>query len=257
LAVLACAQLAQSLAPVSRFNPLLAISSWLSSAEDRPPASLGAEHEAIAWLRQNGGGRPVLADFGISPSFLVYAGSPILLQPKFESGTTRAKTAEFLRALYSDEEAFYAFCRKYQAGLFVYTTDDMLDATGDGPLYMSGTTSLKADAAAVLFQFRPDDLRHFRLVYQNEDFRIFAVGERPREKVDPTANLVYDIRQFHPETSADGSLKLDVAGAVARLRESRDKLRLARFLSRLGLHERALKAYQEAHAAWPEKGSAP
>ena len=255
LALLACAEAFKSIAPASRFNPFLALSSRLEGPDRRPPASVGAEREAVSWLRKAGEGKPVLADFGISPTFLVYAGAPILLQPKFESGTTRAKTAEYLAALYSDEETFFAFCRKHDAGLFVYAVNDILDATGDGPRYMAGAARLTPGAAAVLFQFHPDSLRHFRLAYQNGDYRIFSVGEMPRERVDPEAHLVYDIRQFHPEITADGELRLDVAGAVARLRESRGKLRLARLLARLGLREASLKAYEAAFAAWPEKGT--
>ena len=253
--LIACAEAVKSIAPASRLNPFLALSSRLETADGRPPASVGAEREAIRWLRRNGEGKSVLADFGISPAFLVYAGAPILLQPKFESGATREKTAEFLKALYSDEETFFSFCRKYQAGLFVYTTDDVLDATGDGPRYMSGTPGFKPDMAAVLFQFRPDALKHFRLAYQNGDYRIFAVGEKPREKADPEADLVYDIRQFHPEPLPDGALRLDVAGAVARLRESRDKLRLARLLARLGFRDASRQAYADAYAAWPERAT--
>ena len=255
LALLGVLETLKSVAPASRYNPFLALSSWLETAENRPPASVSAEREAIGWLRRNGGGEPVLSDFGVSPAFLVYAGTPILLQPKFESGATRAKTAEFLAALYSDEETFYAFCRKYRAGLFVYTTDDLLDATGEGSMYMAGSSKLTSGTAAVQFQFRPESLRHFRLAYQNEDFRIFSVGERPREKPDPEANLVYDIRQFRPETATDGTLRLDIAGAVSRLRKSRDKLRLARLLARLGLREASLRAYEAAFAAWPERAT--
>ena len=250
--LLACLEAAKSLAPASRYNPVLALSASFARQERRPPASFEAERDAIAWLKVNGQGRPVLANFGLSPSLLAYASSPILLQPKFESASTRAKAAEFLAALYSDEEAFYAFCREYGAGLFVYTTDDILDETADGPRYTAGTTRLSPTTAAVLFHFHPGSLRHFRLAHQNAGFRIFEVGASPRERAGEPAPLVYDIKEYHPELPADGSLRLDVAGALARMRKGQSLTALARLLARFGRREAALRAYEEAYAAWPE-----
>ena len=196
--------------------------------------------------------RPVLANYGLSPSLLTYAGAPILLQPKFESPVIRAKTGEFLNALYSREEDLHAFCRRYGARIFVYSTDDILDETPDGPRYASGRAGLRPDTAAVLFHFHPEKLRRFRLLYQNQDFRVFSVADgEVTQGIPPPPEPIYDLEQFEHGVAADGSLRLDTANVIKRLRAHRQGIFLARLLIRMGRGEDALAAYTAAFAAWP------
>lgn len=242
----------KSLAPASRLNPFMAISAAFSSADSHPSASFDNELAAILWAQRRGAGRPVLAAFGLSPSFLAYAESPILLQPKFEARGIRGKTAEFLEALYATEEEFHAFCRKYGAGLFVYTTDVILDETPDGPRYASGSLRLTSQTAAVRFHFHPGSLQLFRLVYENPDFRIYAVDAGGKDRAWTKApDPIYDIGRYRARTLPDGSLKLDVSGVLSRIRAARFKLFLAKVFARLGKGEEALAAYDESFAAWP------
>lgn len=245
LALLIGAEAFKSLAPMSPFNPFMALSGVFARQDDELMTSVRSEREAVDWLRANGGRRPVLANFGLSPTFLEYADSPVLLQSKFEAASTRAKTAEFLAALYSDEAAFHAFCAKNGAAWFVYTPDDVLDLSGDGPRYIAGGPALSTGTAAFRFHFRPESLKLFRLAFENEGYRIFSVGEKPAKrtgKVPP----VYDLSRY----STDGGMTLDVAGALRKMRIRREKLRLARLLMRLGRADEARRAAAEAEAIW-------
>jgi hypothetical protein len=214
--------------------------------------SFSDELALIRWLRKNGGpARPVLANYGISASLLTYAGSPILLQPKFEAPGIRAKTREYLRALYGTEGDFSAFCRRYGAALFIYSVDDILDETPDGPRYSSGDLRLRAEAAAVLFHFHPEQLKDFRLLYETPKFRIFERSDGQKAPAAGPANPVYDIARFSPRVEAGGALSLDVAGVNERMGLARRDLFLARILARLGQGEASLAAYEESFAAWP------
>jgi len=249
---LAAMEGAKSLAPASRFNPFLRLSAAWTGPERRPVGAFSDELALIRWLRKNGGpDRPVLANYGISASLLTYAGSPILLQPKFEAPGIRAKTREFLQALYGTEADFSAFCRRYGAALFVYSVDDILDETPDGPRYGSGDLRLRAEAPAVLFHFHPERLKGFRLLYENPEFRVFSVSEGQEGSAGASKNPVYDITRFSPRLEAGGWLSLDVAGVSERMSLARRYLFLARILRRLGRGEESLSAYEEAFAAWP------
>ncbi|MCX5797935.1 MAG: hypothetical protein NTY77_20785 [Elusimicrobia bacterium] len=251
--LLAALEGAKTLAPSSRFNPVLRISAAWAGSETHPGVSSADVLALIRWLRKNGGpDRPVLANFGLSASLLTYAGSPVLLQPKFEAPGIRAKTMEFLRSLYAGEPEFLAFCRRYGATLFVYSTEDILDEAPGGPRYASGGLRLKPDAAAVLFHFRPEELKGFRLLYENQSFRVFAVGQKPAGPAR-AADPVYDLARFSPSVDEGGALRLDVAGVSERMALARRTTILARILARLGRGEEALSAYESAFAAWPPR----
>lgn len=245
LALLIGAEAFKSLAPASPFNPFMALSGLFARPDDELMTSVHSERETVAWLRQNGGRKPVLANFGLSPTFLEYADTPILLQSKFEAASTRAKTADFLAALYSDEAAFHSFCARNGAAWFVYTPDDVLDLSGDGPRYIAGGPALSTGTAAFLFQFRPESLTRFRLAYENEGYRIYEVGAEP-VKAAGKHPPIYDLRRYSPDGSAD----LDVPGVLRKLRERREKLRLARLLARMGRLDAARAAAAEADAIW-------
>jgi len=243
---------AKSLAPSSRFNPFLRLSAAWTGPEHRPVGAFSDELALIHWLRKNGGpDRPVLANYGISASLLTYAGSPILLQPKFEAPGIRAKTREFFQALYGTEADFFAFCRRYGAALFVYSTDDLLDETPDGPRYNSGDLRLRADAAAVLFHFHTEQLKDFRLLYENPGFRVFSLSIGQKKAASASTDPIYDITRFSPRVKAGGWLDLDVAGVNERMGLARRYRFLARILARLGRGEESLSAYEAAFTAWP------
>ena len=237
--------------PDSPFNPALRVAASATAEDRRPSGSYENERSLIEWLRRSGRGRPVAAPFGLSASLLAYAGSPILLHPKFETLGIREKTARFLDALYSDESALEAYCRKYGAGLLVYSTDLVLDETSDGARYMSGRLPLRRDSAAFRLHFEPEKAQRFRLLAENEDYRVFAVGRSTEPARGGAHPAIYDLAQFAPQDQADGTVALDIQGALKRRQESRLKVLVARLLMSARRPEQALALYQEAFAAWP------
>jgi hypothetical protein len=242
----------KALSPASRHNPFIRLAASFPENDRRPNTSFSSELEVIRWLKANAGASsPVLADIAFSANFLTYAGTPVIIHPKFEAPGIRAKVAEYLRALFDDEDAFYAYCRKYGAKYFVLTIYDLLDETPDGPRYASGSMRLVPNAAAVLMQFKPNELKHFRLAFQNEDFRIYAVGSPPDKKNGLGGPPIYDLSQFSPRILPDGTLNLDIDGVLKRVKESREKLFLARVFVRGRMLDAALEYYEGSFSAWP------
>jgi len=230
------------LAPASPFNPFIVLSAPLSSSELRPAVSLDSERQLLAWLRRYGGpDRPTLAPMGLSAEILAYASTPVLLQPKWEAAAIREKTAGFARALFDGEDAFAAYVEKYQGKLFVYGADMLLDETPEGLRYASGRLPVAETSAAYLFHFAPEKLKRFSLVFQNEDYRVYALGKVAGGPVPKLA--VYDRGQY--------GASLDCQAVLRRMQASRLKLVLARVLARMGRGEQALSTYDEAFAAWP------
>lgn len=242
----------KSLAPFSRYNVFMRLSSSFPPDQEQPTGSLANELAALRWLRaQAGPGKPVLAHYGMSGQILAYTDSPVLLNPKFEAGRLRAKCAEYLDALFSTEANFHRFAQKYGALFYVYSTENVLDQTKDGMRYIAGRKAMAADSAVAGFHFFPERLKHFRLAYQNPDFRIYSLEEkRPALSALPQ-DPIYDINQYQAKTLEDGTLKLDTAGVISRLGESRRQIFLARLLARMGQRDDALSAYEKAFSAWP------
>lgn len=237
--------------PYSRRNPIMWLSAPLTSQTPGSPVLFQNERAMLEWLKDNAGpGKPVLAHYGISGPILAYTASPTLLNPKGESFSSRAKSMEYLRALYSDEEGFHRFCRKYGARYVVYTTGNVLDESRQGTRYDAAHLKLNVRDAAVRLHFFPESLKRFRLVYQNMDYRIFSTDERDRA-IGPPADPIYEIGRYDAKTAPDGTLTLDVAGVLARIGESRRHLYLARLFARMGRREQAILAYEKAFELWP------
>lgn len=248
---LAALECFKSLAPYSRRDVFMWLSAPFVKTESQPTISFLNERAVLLWLKEHAGpGKPVAAHYGISGPVLAYTASPVLLNPKFESYSSRAKSYGYLRALYSGEEDFFAFCAKNGARYFLYNTGIVLDETPDGSRYGAGETGLRSTDAAVLFHFFPEKLKHFRLVYENPDYRVFEVAKTALA-LPPPRDPIYDIERYHPQNRPGGVLYLDIPGVLARLRTRREQLLLARLMRQLGQRESALAAYEKSFAAWP------
>lgn len=243
----------KSYSPASRGNVFMRLSASFAMLEedDRPTVSRSSERAIIDWLKTRQPRKSVLAHFGFSGAILAYADNPVLLNPKLESGRNRRKCRDYLEALYQDEAALLRFCRTHDAALVVHGTGNILDETQDGTRYAAGAREFRPEQPAVLMQFYPQRLKDFRLIYQNPDFRVFAVGSPPDVKADFPKDPIYDVAQYAPRTSPDGTLRLDVPGVLSRRKESRRRLLMARLFSSLGARDQALKSYELAFKAWP------
>ncbi len=141
---------------------------------------------------------PILTTFAYGPSIITYTGRPILLHPKFEAEHIAGKIKEFEHRLYEDENAFYAFCKRYRAQYFIYHTDMLLSQGPESIRYRTHNRTVNKDCAACKFHFRPDSLKFFELVYSNPHYRLYRVvgkGERPQH-IEKVYFRVYDEQLF-------------------------------------------------------------
>lgn len=239
------------LAPASPLNPAMWLSAPLARLEHGVPAAFRHERSLLAWLSAHAGpGRPALAGIGVSGSILAYAGTPVVIHPKFEAAGIRRKAAEYLSALTSDERTFLDFCARNEVRFVVHATADLLDETKSGTRYLSGRRALNVNMPLYLFHFRPEGLAGLRLVYENPDFRVFSVGaDAARWTRAPLP--VYDARMFEPAYGADGSVTLKTQAALARMHRARRQLVLAAMLARAGRSEEAVLRYDESASQWP------
>lgn len=161
-----------------------------------PPTFYQGDTKLILnWIRANT--RPddvFLSNIGAGAAILAYTGRPVNLHPKFETGQLRKKFEGFARALYAPEEDFYKLCREYKAAYFLYENHFVLNSSRDSFRYFTGNLRLETGAAAYKFNFEPQRLKFFDLVYQTKTFRIYKLrlSARKAEPKDAWETAAYD-----------------------------------------------------------------
>jgi len=145
--------------------------------------------DVIRWLA-SGTGRDeaVLADIGISPEIALYAGNPTVLHNYYDVADIRAKTEKYYRSLFKNERDFYDMCRDYRVDYVLHEWDKLIDVSKGSIRYQINATNVYKDSAVYLFNFEPENLKYFTLVYQNNNFRAYKVG---RERKKPPARFDY------------------------------------------------------------------
>lgn len=158
-------------------------------------STLGTQWDLLAWVKtQTQKDDPILAPIGLSPVLLAYAHRPIVLHSKFESKSLRDKFERFATALFSSEERFLEFFKQSGARYFIYDAKVAIFEGKDSFRYMANKLHLKKDESAYLFHFRPQQLQHFELVYQNQSYRVFRLkegGKSPEIFAQPIYNEEY------------------------------------------------------------------
>ncbi len=205
----------------------------------------------FAWIRRHTGpDEAILATYGASPAILAYAGRPIVIQSKIENRAARERIRAFLDALYGPEEAFHQYCRDYGVRYFLFEAPSALDAGRDGDRFTAGHLRLRRDAAAYLFQFHPERLKNFTLLFQNSFYRVYAVaspggGPGPRLPYQPT----YDVALYGPQEGAFFDDR-GTAAVMARLDRAVQLYVMAQAYLRAGRAREAaavLRSAQEHH----------
>lgn len=143
-------------------------------------AYLPQKQELTRWLRANTPGEPVLANFGLSAFVLCYAGSPIVLHPKFEQAEIRQRVQAYGEALLlGDERGFRDWMEPFETSYYVYSMGELAEAPGGMQMrYMVNALHPAADAAARVFEQDPGRSRYFRLLWGNDKYRVFRVITR-------------------------------------------------------------------------------
>jgi hypothetical protein len=147
----------------------------------------------FSWIDRNTPeGSVILTTHYLSPQILTYTGRATNLNDFFESPRLRKKAETFLTLLYSSEERLYAFCEEQESDYLLISITAGCDPTGDSPLYQAGLTDMPPGCAAYRFLFDPDRCVRFGLVYENEMYRLFEVGESGVGRRWPRSPLFYD-----------------------------------------------------------------
>lgn len=205
------------------------------------------ETEALMdYLRKFAAPEPVLANFGISASIAAYGGCPVVLHPKFESPAIRDRVREYAETLFTGSEAeFKAWMEAQGATVYVHSMGEFSDIQpGYQMRFMVDALDPPADAAARLFEQRPEELEHFVPQFANRKFRVF------RLKHSTVAARLAQIRAGQARAALEGG-EIDIAEtrAAHALRmddgndEARDLLRLV-----LGLRESGFRAAEDGGA---------
>lgn len=178
-------------------------------AGDNPDVFTVSEHQdTINWINKNvHEDRSILASMGFGPVILAYTGRPIIIHSMFDAKVMRDKVQRYVESLYGSEEDFYAFVRANKASYFLYEAKNMVFQGINSDSYIAGKSQPESGSAVFKFHFRPQELQHFRLVYQNNAYRVYQVAP-------PTTIAARYLEQ--------PIYKQDIARAVREMHEARD-----------------------------------
>jgi len=159
-----------------------AAQSWQEPLRWGRPNVYATETEALmTHLRKVAAPEPVLANFGISASIATYGGCPVVLHPKFETPEIRKKVREYGEVLFrGDERAFRDWMVAQGATLYVHSMGEFAAwMPGLQMRYMVDALEPATNAAARLFEQRPEELKYFVPQFANRKFRVFRLKESP------------------------------------------------------------------------------
>ncbi len=178
------------------------------------PYARDVEGDLLSWIK---GHTPpdavVMSLHYLSPQVLTYTGRATNLNDFFESPQLRRKAERLLGLLYSREEDLYRFCASQSSTYLLISSAVGDDPTKDSPLYQAGLVSLPPGCAAYRLMFEPRTLAHFDLVYENEMYRLFAVGRGWSERAWPRSPLFFEEELL---SDAGGDIR-GFYGAVMRI----------------------------------------
>lgn len=147
----------------------------------RPNVYAAETEELMTHLKTYAAPEPVLANFGVSASIAAYGGCPVVLHPKFESPAIRAKVRAYGEALFTGDEAeFRSWMESQGATVYVYSMGEFSERQpGYQMRYMVAALDPPTNAAARLFEQRPEELQYFTPQFANRKFRVFRLRHSP------------------------------------------------------------------------------
>ncbi len=153
------------------------------------------------------------SEFNLGPTIACDANRAVLVQSKFENIKVRKKIEELYNAMFESEDKLLAVCKKYGATYFVLGINTVLDTTKESLRYISGRTRINKNMVAYKMHFKENELRHFHLIFQNPNYRIFKIGDEPIPPLPPEqywpiwdANML-GLNQIQSESIPDQFLK--------------------------------------------------
>lgn len=176
-----------------------------------------------------------LGEIGVSPQLLLYTGRPVVLNSQFENTPVRRRYEEYVGLLFdTDENRLWEFARRHGARyVFINRNIATHDRVGS-VAYLAGLRpgELAEGMTVVRMHFSPENLSRFHPVYDNAEYRVFAVTEPGGGRIpawEPSLAGVWERANF---TFAAGRLTDPSADRVA-----------------LAAYEAALSGLQDRQAA--------
>lgn len=281
--------LTQAIAPEGKMNPSRQIASVLGAS----PApidgflwiSLGnADQELVRHLVSRTSVRNrMLAPPDISSLMVSFAGRTTVLTPGVANRGEIDRIREYMAAYYGEEKALYDLCRSLGVDYALYSVDLVLDSSNYSQRFVAGVRQVDESSLAYKMHFKPEGLRHFNLVYENDNYRLFKLTDvvepvfvtdhppvyQPSILKDHDGNLesfyqsVIDILVTY-HTAIDAQQRRDDEDAIGRFKYCLDRaprftkawLGLGDSLFRLGQIESAKAAYQRALRNAPDNALA-
>jgi len=131
----------------------------------------------------------ILSNIGIAPEIVQNSKFKTVLHNHYESYDIREKTKEFYEKIFEDEKTFYKFCKKYKSNYLIYHWEFIIDSSVNSIRYQVNRIYVSKNSAAFLFHFYPEKLKYFKLIYQNNYYRLFAI--KPYFHLPPSFHLKY------------------------------------------------------------------
>lgn len=141
-------------------------------------ASIGnADRELVRFLATRTSTRNdvILASPRVSSLIVTFAGRATVVAPGVYTRAMAAKTVELFSGFYADEQGLLDRCGRFGATHVVYSIDMLLDGSSYSPRYVSAAEEDMGQPIAFKMHFAPEALRHFQLVYENDNHRVFRV----------------------------------------------------------------------------------
>lgn len=178
--------------------------------------------ELTEWMRVNGNGEPVLANFGVSASILAYGDCPVVLHPKFENEALRGKVRAYAETLFGDSEtAFRDLAEGWGARWYVYAMGEFSSRSPELQMrYMVNALNPPETAPARSFEFAPHALTRFDRTWGNRKYRVFRIRTKADERraeafADEARTELEHGRLDRAEAAAFEALALDPRQAEA------------------------------------------
>ncbi|MBI1869835.1 MAG: hypothetical protein HYS07_01420 [Chlamydiae bacterium] len=194
----------------------------------------------------------VLANFGLSPSFLAYSHRAIVLHPKYESRDMREKIEQFTQTLFQiNEKAFYQYCIKNGVHYYVHALGTFQDRSKYSWAYMANALEIPLQAPVARFEYGKR-IQGFDLTYQNAKYVIYRVLS-PQE-LEQAQKLKEEGDQYLKEQFYDEAEKKYNQALFLDPNDFMIFFRLAKIYKLLNLSEKAIAATKEGVKTISELG---
>jgi len=117
----------------------------------------------------------ILAPPDVSSVIAGFAGRSTVAAPGISTREMSVRAVETMAAYYGDEKDLAETCGAVGATHVLYSIDLLLDGSSYSPRYLAGFQGSVSETLAFRMHFSPETLRHFQLVYENDNYRLFRL----------------------------------------------------------------------------------